>query len=256
MNQVAKKETNEKVALLKRTLGKDLTDNELELFSYVCKHSGLDPFLKQIYPVKRKNKGVDVMVIQVGIDGLRSIAERTGNYAPGKENTYTYDKEAKLVSATAFIKKRTADGTWHDVSATAYWNEYRPSIPSHFWDNMPHVMLGKCAEALAIRRAFPAQTAKLYTPEEMAQAEPVMKEEVVVESEVTQPIGDATTPLQKLREILETDGIDSTRLEEWIKSRAEAKGMKEEGVITSCLLPAFRDPFKMQYHKWCQETVA
>lgn len=159
--------SNEKIELLKRTFCKDLTNDELELFIHVCKKTGLDPFIKQIYAVKRGG----VMTIQTSIDGLRLIADRTKSYSPGREPSFTYTKENSLVSATAYIKKRTSDGVWHEISSTAFFNEYKPSYKNNFWSDKPHIMLAKCAEAMALRRAFPAEMTGLYSDDEMHQAQ-------------------------------------------------------------------------------------
>lgn len=171
-----KPESDEKMDALRRLVGKDLTEVELELFARVCATTGLDPFLKQIYAVKRRTKNKDgsyslVMTIQTSIDGFRAISERTGCYSPGREPTYTYTDKNELVSATAYVKKMTQDGTWHEVAATAFWEEYCPKEGyATFWEKMPHVMLAKCAETAAHRRAFPSQTARLFSTEEMYQA--------------------------------------------------------------------------------------
>ena len=171
----------DKKQLLKNTICKGATDDELELFIHACKRNGLDPFMKQIYSVKRPERQKDgtykdVMTIQTGIDGFRLIAERTGRYSPGREPTYSYDKDGKLLSSTAYIKKQTRDGTWHEVSATAFYSEYcqttREGKPTRFWANMPHGQLAKCAEALALRKAFPAELSGVYSKEEMDQAGP------------------------------------------------------------------------------------
>ena len=169
----------EKKDLLKRTICKGSSDEELELFIHACKRTGLDPFMKQIYAVKRWSSAdkKEVMTMQTSIDGFRVIAERTGRYAPGPESKYEYDKENALIAATAFVKKLTLDGTWHTVSATAFFEEYAQRNKEgglmQFWSKMPHVMLAKCAESLALRKAFPAELSGLYTLEEMTQASKV-----------------------------------------------------------------------------------
>jgi phage recombination protein Bet len=144
---------------------KGASDAELEMFLHICKHTGLDPFMRQIYSIPRGGQ----RTTQTSIDGFRLIAERTGRYAPGKESTFTYDEKGAMLSATSYVRKMTADGTWHDVAATAYMAEFKGSTP--FWTKMPHVMLAKVAEAVALRKAFPADLSGIYTAEEMDQAE-------------------------------------------------------------------------------------
>lgn len=171
-----------KVEIIKNMYFKGLTHDDLEIFLHACKRTQLDPFMRQIYAVKRKNykTNQEEMTIQTGIDGYRLIAERTGRYAPGREPTYTYTVEGRILSSTAYVKKMTDDGTWHEVAATAYFDEYcqktkeyqgKPSQPTQFWLKMGHLMLGKCAEALALRKAFPADLSGIYTKEEMDQAD-------------------------------------------------------------------------------------
>jgi phage recombination protein Bet len=175
----------EKIALIRNTVCKGAGPEEFELFLHACNRTGLDPFMRQIYAVFRNEKKPNgswgkAMTIQTGIDGYRLIAERTRNYAPGKETVYQYDAQGMLVSATAYVRKRTEDGTWHDVSATAFYDEYVQTTkdkdtgnetPTRFWFKMRHTMLAKCAESLALRKCFPAELSGVYTHEEMKQAD-------------------------------------------------------------------------------------
>ncbi len=174
------------IDILKNSICKGVSNEEFEIFLMACVKTQLDPFMRQIYAVKRKAKKPDgtwgeTMTIQTGIDGYRLIAERTERYAPGPEPTYTLDSQGHLISATSYIKKMTKDGTWHTVSASAYLDEYCQTFvdkqtgekkPSGMWINMPKTMLAKCAEAQALRKAFPAEMSGVYTKEEMEQAEP------------------------------------------------------------------------------------
>jgi phage recombination protein Bet len=164
--------------LIRRQIAPKVTDDEFQVFLFQCARTQLDPMSRQIYPIVRltwdpdQEKRVPKMAIQTGIDGFRLIAERTRRYAPGPEPVFEYDAAGRVRKATAFVKKQTADGTWHTVSASAYYDEYVQTYngkPSGLWAK-PHIMLGKCAESLALRKAFPAEMSGIYTAEEMSQA--------------------------------------------------------------------------------------
>jgi phage recombination protein Bet len=178
---------SKQIEILKNSICKGVSNEEFEIFLMACAKTQLDPFMRQIYAVPRKSKKPDgswgtSMTIQTGIDGYRLIAERTDRYAPGPKPSFDYDANGKLVEATAYIKKQTKDGTWHDVSASAHIDEYCQTFvdkstgekkPTGLWANMPKTMLSKCAEAQALRKAFPAEMSGIYTKEEMMQADPV-----------------------------------------------------------------------------------
>lgn len=168
--------TNEQVELIKRTIAVGATNDELQLFLYQAKRTGLDPLSRQIHFVKRKDKGT----IQTAIDGYRLIADRTGKYAGSDD--YLFDEgigqyqhmasdRGNPTTATATVYK-SVDGMRTAFTATAAWNEYFPGEAQGFmWKKMPYLMIGKCAEALALRKAFPAELSGVYTNEEMMQAD-------------------------------------------------------------------------------------
>jgi len=156
--------TPAQVDLIKSQVAVGATNDELKLFLHVADKSGLDALSKQIYFIKRGGK----MTIQTAIDGFRSIADRTGQYVGSNDPVFTGNGK-NPEKATVTVSK-VVQGVVGEFTASARWTEYYPDKNSFMWDKMPHTMLGKCAEALALRKAFPQQLSGLYTGDEMAQA--------------------------------------------------------------------------------------
>lgn len=157
---------SEQLEILKNQYSRDLNELEFRAFIHVCRSTNLDPLRKQIYAVKRDGK----MVVQTGIDGFRAIAFRTQQYAGRDETQFDYDKD-KLIRAKVTVYKLLG-GLRCPFTATANWDEYYPGEKLGFmWRKMPEVMLGKCAEAQALRMAFPEELSGLYSDTEMQQAD-------------------------------------------------------------------------------------
>ena len=157
--------TPAQVDLIKSQIAVGATDDELKLFLHVADKSGLDPLSRQIYFIKRSGK----MTIQTGIDGFRAVADRTGQYVGSSDPVF--EDNGKIPAKATVTVNKVVGGIVGNFTATARWEEYYPGKSQGFmWDKMPHTMLGKCAEALALRKAFPAQLSGLYTGDEMDQA--------------------------------------------------------------------------------------
>lgn len=155
---------------------KKLTSEDFKLFLYACKRTGLDPITNQIYAVPRWNTemGRTVMTVQTGIDGLRLVAQRTGAYAGSDDAVFDAETGEQPRKATVTVYKMV-QGIRVSFTASARWDEYRQTTktgsPMGMWAKMPYSQLAKCAESLALRKAFPNELSGIYSTEEMEQAE-------------------------------------------------------------------------------------
>lgn len=229
--------TSDQVDLVKRTIARGASNDELQLFLHQCKRTGLDPFSRQIYWIKRGNSGTT----QVSIDGFRVIAARSGELdgqechwcgEDGDWKDVWLSKSAPAACRVLVYRK----GCSKPFSGVANFSAY--SAGGNMWAKMPATMLAKCAESLALRKAFPQELSGLYTSEEMDQAAPVevaiattkpaiaedpMMPEYIPQHEPFQPTPPNTSKLtpqqrQRLGTIAKKASRNSDDVKGWLKT--------------------------------------
>lgn len=191
--------------MLREVTCKDHTDDEFQFFLGVAERYKLDPVLKQIYSIKRGGR----QCFQIGIDGFRTIAHRTKRCAGISAPVFTYvrDKNGnpsrQVETATCTVKVVLPNNQIGEFSATVWMDEFNAG--NQFYKRMPHVQLGKVAEAHAIRRAFPVETGAMYVQEEFHAAderEQAQKEIRTVRNEQVNKSDEKLAALNELKKAL------------------------------------------------------
>lgn len=196
--------SNQQLAALKQLGLNNASNGDLAVFFHQAQKTGLDPFARQIYMIERGGR----YGIQTSIDGLRIVAQRSGEYA-GQAGPYWCGEDGKWTDV--WISKNPPyaakvgvyrKGFSEPLYAVARWDSY--AVPnSPMWRKMPDVMLAKCAESLALRKAFPNDLSGLYTDEEMSQADSGQDSTVKPVRVTPEPISSQATN-EKLQEAYET----------------------------------------------------
>lgn len=169
--------TDVQLAALKQIGLGEAPKAELGAFLHLSQKTGLDPFARQIYMINRGGR----YTIQASIDGLRIVAQRSGEYAgqvgpfwcgyDGEWVDVWLDKEPPVAAKIGVMRK----GFMEPLYAVAKYESYavigRDGKPSGLWAKMPDTMIAKCAEALALRKAFPHDLSGIYVTEEMEQVD-------------------------------------------------------------------------------------
>jgi phage recombination protein Bet len=184
------------LSLIRRTVAKDTNDDEFEVFIAMSRAVRLDPLRKQIYAFvyHKDNPKKRQLTVVTGIDGFRSIADRTGNYRPDEdEPEYHFDEALKGETNPLGLEKavvrvwKFSHGAWHRITGVAYWAEFAPIKDEWSKDEAGHSyktgkqildqtgrwpvagrhQLAKCSEALALRKGWPDELSNVRVNEEM-----------------------------------------------------------------------------------------
>jgi phage recombination protein Bet len=178
---------DQKAALQALGIDDTVTPGDLKVFLSYAQRTGLDPFARQIYLIGRRQRQDDgtwrkKWAIQVGIDGFRIVAKRSGKYrgqtpaewcGPDGQWRDVWLEDGPPAAARAGVLHADFD---QPLYAVATWTQYAAintkGEVTGLWPKMGPLMLHKCAEALALRRAFPNDLSGIFIAEEMEQAGP------------------------------------------------------------------------------------
>jgi phage recombination protein Bet len=199
---------HELIEVLRNSLYPGAQDDSIKMIIGYCRASGLDPMQKpaHIVPIWDSKAGKMRDVVMPGIGLYRTQAARSGNYAGVTEPEFGPDVIESLggveITYPAWckvtVKRALANGAIVEFAAVERWKENyavkggkdRSTAPNAMWQKRPYGQIAKCAEAQALRKAFPefgsAPTAEEMEGKEIYQerditpqrAEPVVAEDV------------------------------------------------------------------------------
>lgn len=212
--------------------------NSIKLVIGYCKAAGLDPIQKPVHIVPMWDSKLGAMrdIIMPGIGSYRTQAARSGEYAGVSEPEFGGDLTENIggVSVTypltcrVVVKRLLSNGAIAEFAATERWKENyavkggkeKSVAPNTMWKKRPYAQLAKCAEAQALRKAFPEFSGAQPTADEMeGKALDDVAEGEITKEKIIQPQSKSSTAKPKTPENVDTstgevvDGISTVMAE-------------------------------------------
>lgn len=224
MSNLEPKQMNQsQIDLIKSTVARAASDDELRLFLYRANNLGLDPLKPgQIYFVKY---GGNPGTIIVGIDGFRALAARTGK-VKGIKRGALRDANGTCIGAWCEVYR---EGWVEPAREEVLLSEYNTG--KSLWAKMPETMIKKVAEVAALRMAFPDELGGVYTSEEMEKS--------------VGPIGDFGPPK-------EVKGIDFAEEPKFEQHSQQQVKMSLPPISPDITLQCYKIPFP----PWTGKTIS
>jgi phage recombination protein Bet len=214
----------EELKAMKNEYAKQATQQQFDLWIAECRNRGLVPVkdvvlqiraTKEWNPETRVKDFVKKAVHITTIQALRKLAERTGKYAGQLPSVWIYldntgspsiESEVPLPDLNNLSAPRrpwaakasvVRKGFEHPITVPARFEAYAQYFSdggtqslNSTWANRGPEQLEKCAEALALRKAFPEELGGLYLQEELRDEETVAataQDESVQKTETPEP---------------------------------------------------------------------
>lgn len=272
MSQLVQQTNNEidsaVLSALKSSLYTGAKDDSIQMVVEYCKACKLDPMQKPVHIVPMWDKNTKSMkdTIMPGIGLYRIQAARSNKYAGVREPEYGDTVNTKLggvsISYPEWCKvtvKKLVENNIVEFTAKEYWLENYATArkdstaPNAMWLKRPFGQLAKCAEAQALRKAFPEIITQQPTAEEMEGKSFAENTKTVVENNTSQNaleryIEDEKTEydvtqdkviLNKyfaLQELIELHNIPQETVDLWLqKAQVESIDELPEKIIDACI---------------------
>lgn len=170
---------------LKNSLYTGARDESIKMVLDYCKAAKLDPMQKPVHivPMSVRNaltgKYEYKDVVMAGVGLYRIQAARSNQYAGVSEPEFGEDITCNLggveITYPKWCKvtvKKMVNNTIVEFTAKEYWLENYATkkdelAPNTMWKKRPYGQIAKCAEAQALRKAFPEIISQHPTAEEM-----------------------------------------------------------------------------------------
>ena len=204
MTQVAKRDNtapaahateNELIDVLSSSLYPGASVSSIKLVLGYCKAAGLDPLQKPVHivPVWDSKSRLMRDVVMPGIGLYRIQAARTGcagisepEFGPDATETIGGQQITYPAWCKVTVRRRLASGEVAEFTAKEFWRENyavkggqeKSVAPNAMWTKRPYGQLAKCAEAQALRKAFP-EIGAAPTADEM-EGKPLYEDDAVV----------------------------------------------------------------------------